>query len=107
LESNAQYLVYQSYATKRDDVFAVLLTPVRLEWLLDLNPIYYYYLFNDKSNSIYHIVDNEDVEKSLRIILDAKRSYSSKSLIAYLDQIDNPVMSKLIMDSIRKIMAKS
>ena len=106
LAYGAEYLVYHTAAATIDNAVPVYLTPVKLEWMINLNPIYYYYYF-DTENILYSLVDDVDVKNSINIINRTKENFNFKNLIAYLDQIDNPIISKIIRKDIMRTQSSS
>ena len=100
LKDKTEYIIYHNEESSRGTVTGTYLTPVQLDWVLELNPIYYYYLFYDKDNALYYMHTNTDVIRAINIINSSKRSFPLKSLISYLDQIDNPMVSELIRSKI-------
>ena len=53
LNNKSDYIIYHTNNSTNNSVTALYLTPVKLEWVFELNPIYYYYFFFDKNNIIY------------------------------------------------------
>lgn len=102
LNDKMDYIIYHNNESTSDNVNIAFLTPVKLEWVLELNPIYYYYFFFDKNNSLYLMKDDDDVIRSINIINSNKNLFNYSSLIAYLDQIDSPVIQKIIREELTK-----
>ncbi|AYV85398.1 MAG: putative ATP-dependent RNA helicase [Satyrvirus sp.] len=102
LNNKTEYIVYHNYEAREDKITATYLTPVKLEWILELNPIYYYYLFFDKNNILYLFQEDEDVNHIIDIINSKKHLFDLKSLVAYLDRIDNPIISKMVRNKVIK-----
>lgn len=100
LKSSSEYLLYHTIEISSDSISISYLTPVKLEWVINLNPIYYYYLFFDKSLTLYHIPYDIDVEQAIQIIKSSRKMFNTTSLISYLDQINNPVINKMFRDKI-------
>jgi len=102
LKYKTDYLVYHNDENRANTIGAVFLTPVKLEWVIQLNPVYYYYFFYSKNNILYFADDNENVRKAINIISTNKHLFSLSSLIAYLDQIGNPTISEILRKEIYK-----
>ena len=100
LNNKTDFLIYHSNQITGDTINAAYLTPVKLEWVLQLNPVYYYYFFFDKENILRTMRPDEDVTRSLKIVQDNTHLFSYNALLAYLDQIDNPVLSNIIRNDI-------
>jgi hypothetical protein len=100
LNNKMDYLIYHTTDISGDSIGASYLTPVKLEWVMELNPVYYYYLLFDKNNSLYLMKDNEDIVRSVNIINSIRKQFSFKALISFLDQIDNPVVSGIIRNQL-------
>lgn len=102
-----EYIIYHNEESSGDSAMATYLTPVQLQWILNINPIYYYYLFYDKDNALYYMHTDSDVLDSIDVINSSRRLFSKKSLIAYLDTIDNPTISELIRSEINNYQEKN
>ena len=102
LSGKMQYLIYHSSISDSLKTNILYLTPVKLEWVLELNPIYYFYLFFDKNNVIYSLKTDEYILKTIGLINENRRFFSKTSLLAYLDSINNPTLSKLVHMSLDK-----
>ena len=89
LTNKTDFIIYHNTDTVQDDVYPAYLTPVKLEWVLELNPIYYYYFFFDPNNLLYKIDDDDDVRQAVNIINSNKHLFNVSTLIAYLDKLDN------------------
>ena len=98
LNNKMEYIVYHNEDTTADGIGVTYLTPVKLQWVMELNPIYFYYLLFDDNNILYKMKPDEDVNKSLSIINSSKDLFNKSALIAYLDQIDNPTISKIVRE---------
>lgn len=106
LNNKTDFIIYHNEESKFDSVSASYLTPVKLEWILELNPIYYYYFFFDKNNTIYLMRDDEDVIRAIEIINANRKFFNFKALIAYLDQIDNPIISDIVRNEMYRFQSK-
>ncbi|XWV26211.1 putative ATP-dependent RNA helicase [Tupanvirus soda lake] len=100
LNNKTEFMIYHSNQSIGDTVNAAYLTPIMLEWALQLNPIYYYYFFFDKNNLLYNMEHDEDVLRSIDIIQKNKHLFDYNALLSYLDQIGNPILSNIIREAI-------
>lgn len=94
LHTKMDYIVYHHSDFIKDQSVVSYLTPVKLEWVLNLNPIYYYHFLFDKNNIIYQIKDDPDVARTRQLILQNRSAYSLDQLISYIDQLNNPSISR-------------
>lgn len=100
LGNKTEYMIYHSVQTSSDKVSGAYLTPVKLEWILKLNPIYYFYLFFHKESIIYSMYPDENVIQSIKIIKDNLHLFDFNELISQLDKINNPILSSIIRNLI-------
>jgi ABC-type phosphate transport system ATPase subunit len=100
LNNKTEFIIYHSNQTVNDVISAAYLTSVKLEWVIQLNPVYYYYFFFDKNNILNKMKADEDVIRSVNIIRSNMHLFDHNALIAYLDQIDNPVISGIIREDL-------
>lgn len=91
LTSNTEFMIYQNYDKELN-----YLTPIKIEWLIELNPYYYYYFFFDKTKSIYYIKNDKYVNETIDIINNNKNTYNIKYLIEFLDKIDDKELSNIL-----------
>lgn len=104
LNNKMDYIIYHNNETTGRNNNVTYLTPVKLEWVLDLNPIYYYYFFFDKENILYKMKEDDDINKVINIINSNKYLFSFKSLISYLDLIENPVISGILRNEMNNLL---
>lgn len=100
LKNKSSFVIYHTSQTIRGDINVIYLTPTTLDWVIQLNPYYYYYLFFDKSNILYSMKQDKDILKAQRIIQSGAQSFDFNALLTYLDQQDNPTLTRLIRDNI-------
>ncbi|QTF49280.1 putative ATP-dependent RNA helicase [Acanthamoeba polyphaga mimivirus] len=100
LNNKSEFIIYHSNDSTDNKVNIMYLTPVQLKWILDANPIYYYYLIFDKNNIINKLKETDNIKEILQTILSVKPYYSIKSLIEYVDRMNNPTISRLIRSEI-------
>ena len=89
-------MIYQSIDTVSDKTNIMYLTPIKLQWALEANPIYYYYVLFDKNNLLYLTKSSDSINKTIDIINMIRPYYSRKSLIEYTDRMNNPTISNII-----------
>ena len=102
LKNKTEYMIYHSILTKNNSVSPVYLTPVKIEWVLQLNPIYYYYLFFGSNNPLYKMKESESIHDTIKLIQSNEHLFDYNALVTYLDRIGNPTISKIIRDDIHK-----
>ncbi|BCS83194.1 putative ATP-dependent RNA helicase [Cotonvirus japonicus] len=100
LNNKTEYIIYQTIVSVNSRNSIVFMTPVKLEWVLNANPIYYYFLFFDKNNILSNLEDNTGVILAKNIIEKNKISFSVKSLLEYVNQINDPIISNIIHKNI-------
>jgi hypothetical protein len=92
LASKTKYLIFHQYTTELN-----YLTPISFEWILQLNPVYFWYFFYDNKNSIrtqlpdYYIVD------AYRIIRANRHLFNLDYLIFYLDKMHSSSIANLMI----------
>lgn len=103
LKNKLKFMVYQHESITGDSI--AYQTPVKLEWLLNLNPVYYYYLFFDKTHTINF---RENPKKFAKIydLDEYKNKYDFGLLYQYLDIIDDKFTTKQIHNSINRDVIK-
>jgi hypothetical protein len=97
LKAKTDYLIFHHYEIEEQIPIVFYLTPVKLEWIINLNPIYYFYLYFDKKNILYQLDrKNEYVNYSIRIINESRHLFNITNLLAYLDRLGDPTITKII-----------
>jgi hypothetical protein len=103
LDSKTKYLVYHtsmSKATGESNIY--YLSPIKLEWLSKLNPIFCYYFINGADEFLKSFEPNYPFLPQIReIISDMKRAFSQKDLIEFLGQLGDETLSKITMKSLQ------
>ena len=82
-----EYMIYHNEETIKGNVSPIFLTGVKLDWVLETNPIYYYNLLFDETNVLAYAEENSGVNRSKEILAEAKNKFSFKFLNEYLSQI--------------------
>lgn len=102
LRNKMEYLIYHSEQSISEKVSVTYLTPVKIEWILELNPIYYYYFLFDTSSIIKKMAgtNDPDVLRAIQLVHENKHLFNLNALIAYVDQINNPIYSNIIRKQI-------
>lgn len=100
LNNKTEYMIYHHDESQKQQMNVIYLTPVKLEWILILNPIYYFYFFFDKRNILYFMKTDEDVSQAIKIINSNKHLFRYDILMEYLDKINNPNISEIIRNEI-------
>jgi hypothetical protein len=62
-------------------------TPVQLEWIFKLNPIYYYFLLFNTNNILHEMKDEPQAAAILKSLDDYKSKFDFGNLYQYLDLI--------------------
>lgn len=102
LTNKTEYLIYHAINSSSDEIYPCYLTPVQLEWVLRLNPIYYYYFFYDKTNILHRLEPDPDVNQSLSIIQKNAKYFSKSNLLLYLDKLNIKSISNIMHREINK-----
>lgn len=102
LDPKAQYIIYNKSETRDDMVAVIYLTPVKIEWVLQLNPLYYFNLFYNKSNIIYMLYPDKFNRFIIKNIEDIKQYFDITFMTDFLEQVGDPMFSTII----RKRMAQ-
>ena len=90
LYNKPEYIIYQSYMPIRGEIVSRYLTPVKIEWVFNSNPIYYYfYLFRETGS-------NNDIN----FISKEKNLFDPGQIISYLNQINEPTITDIITKTV-------
>lgn len=100
LGNKMDFIIYHYDGFSNNEHNVIYLTSVKIEWILQLNPIYYYYFFFDTNNIIHLLNDDIDVIRSKNIINNYKQYFNIIYLISYIDQLNNKYISEIIRDKI-------
>jgi hypothetical protein len=102
LNNKTKYMVYHSERSSSKSTNIYLLTPVKLEWVINLNPVYYYYFIKNSTGFIdnfgpdYHLLS-----KIKEIVSDVKNTFDQNQLLSYVNQLDDKILSKVILYSLK------
>ena len=96
LVNKMEYLVYHDIKSSSESSYLLYLTPVKLEWIFNLNPLYYYLFLYDKDNIFQYVKDDPVINQTRKLIEEYKSSFNFTNLISYLDQLDNPMITDII-----------
>lgn len=100
LKDKTQYLIYHNTQTIKNDISLTYLTPVKIEWVLQLNPMYYYYLFFGSNNPLQRMKESDGTREAIKIIQENEHLFNYNALVTYMDRIGSSVISKIIRDNI-------
>ncbi len=100
LKNKTQYIIYHNTQTIKNDISLTYLTPVKFEWILQLNPMYYYYLFFGSNNPLHRMKESEGTTEAIKIIQHNEHLFDYNALVTYLDRIGSPIISKIIRNGI-------
>lgn len=84
LTSNHKYLIYDHITEIDDDIVVYYLTPVQIEWLMELNPVFFYYLLFDPDNVYEPLSDLRSYKNLEKILTSIKTSFSMGKMRNYL-----------------------
>ena len=84
LTSNHKYLIYDHITEIDDDIVVYYLTPVQIEWLMELNPVFFYYLLFDPDNVYEPLSDLRSYKNLEKILTSVKTSFSMGKMRNYL-----------------------
>ena len=102
LNNKTKYILYYS-AKSTEEKNIYYLTPVKLQWVINLNPIYYYYFIRNSAEFIdsfgphYPLLD-----KVKEIVSDIKKLFDQTQLISYINQLDDKNLTKAVMYTMQK-----
>jgi hypothetical protein len=102
LKNKTEYIIYHNTQAIKDSISLTYLSPVKIEWVIQLNPMYYYYLFFGSNNPLYKMKEYEGTLEAIKIIEKNEHLFDYNALISYLDRIDNPIISRIIRNGIYK-----
>lgn len=100
LSNKSEYMIYHTTETTSTSISPCYITPVKLEWVLRLNPIYYWYFFYDKSNILHRLMPYPSVIESLEIMNSYRSLFNIDFLIFYLDRMNDPVTMDILKNLI-------
>lgn len=103
LNKKSDYIIYHNIVNVKSDIGITYITPVKLEWILNLNPVYYFFLLYNKQGSTYYKADSDITSEVLAILRTNAHLYNFGTLISYLDRLDNPYLTNIIKNKIDKI----
>ena len=102
LDSKTKYMVYQSEQQSSLDQNVYFLTPIKLEWLSKLNPIFcYYYVTNGPDFIKSFSPDYPFLPQIREMVKDVERVFSKNDLIEFIGQLGDPAYLKVIMRSLK------
>ncbi|AVG46261.1 ATP-dependent RNA helicase [Acanthamoeba polyphaga mimivirus] len=100
IKSKTPYLIYHVIDSKSDESNIIYLSPVKLKWVFQINPLYYYYLLYDSDNILDFIKPGTNILETTKIIETNRKYFEIPYLIQYLDTLDDPYISKIIRDKL-------
>lgn len=89
LNSKTKYMIYNSIISSNNVRNVVILTPIKIEWVLEMNPIYYLYVLCDKKSKSVSTLDKN-------LTNDIIQKYSTSYVIDFLDKLNDPIFSQII-----------
>jgi hypothetical protein len=93
---SSEYFIYYSDNASGDIITVFYLTPVIIDWIFKLNPIYYYYyLFDEELNKYF-----EESETFKKLKANLREKYDVNYLMNYVKLLDDPNLSFAIMSHI-------
>ncbi|MEM3062208.1 MAG: helicase-related protein [Nitrososphaerota archaeon] len=98
LSSKAEYFVYYNDIITNPESDTIFLTPVKLEWIFVLNPVYYFFLLFDVNNVLYEMKESKSLRRIVELLNQSRNSFNISTLIAYLDQLNNKQISSIVRD---------
>ncbi|MEM0354085.1 MAG: helicase-related protein [Thermoplasmata archaeon] len=96
LSSKTEYFVYHNDIITNTETNTIFLTPVKLEWMFALNPVYYYFLLFGADNILYEMKKIKGLSHLAESLNQSKKSFIISTLIAYLDQLNNKDISSIV-----------
>lgn len=98
LQLKTPFIIYHSL-----NATASYLIAVKIEWLIILNPIYYFYLFFDRTSSIYQLHSDVQVNQSLAIIKANRKFYDFTKLMIYLEALGDPSLRQFMIQKMKSL----
>jgi len=98
LTNKTPFLIYHNSETIGDSEHIIFLTPVKIEWIFQLNPIYYYYLLFDKNNLLNQMKEDNATREAKKIIAQNKDLFDYNALNGYLQQLNDPILTEIVRD---------
>ena len=102
VSSKTEYLIYHSERSSDDGTNIIYLTPVKLDWILTLNPIFAYYIAYEPDKFLSLNREVEHTEKAKQITMEIKRSFDPNTLFDYLNTLDMKYMVRIVQNNILK-----
>ena len=103
LNNKTKYIIYHNTRSTSSDEYIYYLTPVKLEWIIKLNPIYYYYSIRNSAEFIDMFGEDYILLNQIKeIVADIKNTFNLDQLLSYVSQIDDKILSKSIMATTQK-----
>ncbi|QGR53984.1 RNA helicase [Moumouvirus maliensis] len=100
LENKTDYIIYHNTDSKGDTSNIIYLSPIKLEWVFRLNPLYYYYLLYGQNNTLEFLKPDTNIELAQNLIDSYKNVFDMKYLFEYLNRINDPLLLKIIRDQV-------
>lgn len=91
LNDKTDFLIYHNTETSIEGTNAIYFTPIKIEWVLNLNPLYYYYFLMNPNNPLFSMHLDEDVKRSIKLLQANKHLFNWPALQSYLEQMDVPL----------------
>jgi len=100
VQNKMEYLVYQVEQSNRTQTNVAYITPVKLEWILELNPVYYYYFLFNRQNVLLNLRDDEAVREALKVREAMRKSYDLTALLDYINRLNDPYIARIIHNNV-------
>jgi len=101
LNNRSKFVLYHHLIEKETDTTVMYLTFIDLQWVLDLNPILYYYLFYADDNIFTRKNYKESFRKLKKSLGKYRGSVNIDYLLQYLGQLQYIDLSKIIRSNLQ------
>ncbi|AGF85287.1 RNA helicase [Moumouvirus goulette] len=99
-KNKTEYIIYHNTDAKGDMSNIIYLSPIKLEWVFRLNPLYYYYLLYGENNILEYLKTDTNIQLARNLIESYKNIFDVKYLFEYLNRINDPLLLKIIRSQI-------
>ena len=107
LNYKSRFVIYHNEIDSSNNVTPMYMTPIKLDWAIRLNPVYFFNLFFGTYFNLGAETGDEsfdeDTEKIKMLISTYSKNFDMSFLNSYLDQLNDPILTKIIRNNINKI----
>ena len=101
LKDKTPYIIYYQSDTVKENIVTSWLMPVRLDWIIDLNPIYFYLVTTNRkvgrATFSWDLFMNDGNQKAIKKIKsDFSRSLNPTKIIRFADEFPDQTVVHLV-----------